>query len=258
MLDCHLHSDFSTDSQAAPETVILRAIESGLKHIALTDHMDICTPRGSAFGPGAYFAKLAPLKQKYADRISIAIGIEAGWTLQSQAEMRAIIDNHPFDYVINSVHLVNGGDCYWPPYFAGKTREAAYNAFFNTVVDSLDASFRYHTVGHINYIMRNAPYPDKIFDYADFAPVLDRLLGKLIALDKILEYNTSSPVTLPALNQIFARYYALGGRKAAFGSDAHAPARIADGYAQASKALKDIGFEYWTAVCGGKHMRFEI
>ena len=36
--DCHLHSDFSSDSSAAPRDIIERAISLGLRSICFTDH----------------------------------------------------------------------------------------------------------------------------------------------------------------------------------------------------------------------------
>jgi len=251
MIDCHLHTSFSPDSDTAPEALIERAIELGLKYIAVTDHTDI--NQNWRFDPAAYFAKLTPLKQKHANKIYVAIGIEAGWTPDSQAEMAGIINSHPFDYVINSVHAIKGSECYWRPHFKGRSRETVYNEYYEAITDSLDADFRFDTVGHLHYIMRNAPYPDRIFEYSDFAPVLDKLLGKIISYGKILEYNTNDPATFPAVDQIFARYYTLGGRKVCFSSDAHTADRVAYGYDRTVKALKGIGFGYWTAVQSGKH-----
>ena len=40
--DCHMHSFFSSDSEAPTEEMVKRAVELGLPAICLTDHYDIC------------------------------------------------------------------------------------------------------------------------------------------------------------------------------------------------------------------------
>ena len=53
--DSHLHTDFSTDSEAPVEAQMMRAIELGLKHMYFTDHMDVDFPGGQFVtkGPAA-------------------------------------------------------------------------------------------------------------------------------------------------------------------------------------------------------------
>ena len=42
------------------------------------------------------------------------------------------------------------------------------------------------------------------------------------------------------------RYYALGGRRITFSSDAHNKKSIGDRYELASNLVKEIGFTHWT------------
>ena len=48
MFDYHVHTSYSPDSQMLMETACSRAVELGLKEIAITDHIDIDWP-DSAF-----------------------------------------------------------------------------------------------------------------------------------------------------------------------------------------------------------------
>ena len=250
--DCHVHTAFSPDSNTAPEVAILRGIELGLQHIAITDHID--TMWGTTFDAPQYFLELTKLKEQYSSKIYVAIGVEAGWSPQSEAITAQIVDNYPFDYVINSAHSVNDSDCYHQPHFMGRSRETVYNEYYLYVAKMLDSSYNFHAVGHLDYILRNAPYPNKIFEYKDFADVLDTLLTKIITRDKILEYNTVSPVTTPSFEAIFRRFYKLGGRNVCFSSDAHTPGRIADGYSRVKELFDSIGYKYLTVVQDGKYV----
>ena len=44
--DCHLHTEFSTDSTIKMEVQIQQAIRLGMKHMCITDHMDMDFPGG--------------------------------------------------------------------------------------------------------------------------------------------------------------------------------------------------------------------
>ena len=44
--DCHIHTEFSTDSETKITDQVERAIELGLDHICFTDHMDMDYPEG--------------------------------------------------------------------------------------------------------------------------------------------------------------------------------------------------------------------
>ena len=72
--DFHTHCNFSTDSDATPEAMVWGAIEKGLTHLCLTDHMDLDYPGTSKtsplfeFDPTDYFAVLSPLKETCSEK----------------------------------------------------------------------------------------------------------------------------------------------------------------------------------------------
>ncbi len=64
-LDLHVHSKYSTDNDAEPEEMILRAVELGLQGIAFTEHYSYAASES-----------IEGLKKKYADSITIFRGVE--------------------------------------------------------------------------------------------------------------------------------------------------------------------------------------
>ena len=79
--DSHIHTSFSQDSSALPESQISQCIHLGMKELCITDHHDY------EFGPekeaflldfDAYLPYMQCLRQKYADRIQVNIGVELG------------------------------------------------------------------------------------------------------------------------------------------------------------------------------------
>ena len=44
--DCHMHTGFSSDSDAAPEAMAAQAVKLGMERICITDHFDMHSPGG--------------------------------------------------------------------------------------------------------------------------------------------------------------------------------------------------------------------
>ena len=83
----------------------------------------------------------------------------------------------------------------------------------------------------------------------------------IVAKDKILEVNTSARGAgsdfLPD-RDVLERYYALGGRKVSFASDAHAVSRILYGREKVASVLREIGFPHITVPVRGQHLPAEF
>ena len=107
--DCHMHSFFSSDSEAPTEEMVKRAVELGLPAICLTDHYDMDYSTGEfQLDTPAYAAKIRELQEKYHDRIDIRFGVELGLQLHLKERMEEYVNAWPFDYVIGSMHVIDG------------------------------------------------------------------------------------------------------------------------------------------------------
>ena len=62
------------------------------------------------FDVDAYFQKLTRLREQYAGRIELRIGIELGLQPHAGAFCRKITETYPFDFVIGSIHVVDKKD----------------------------------------------------------------------------------------------------------------------------------------------------
>lgn len=109
--DCHMHSFFSSDSEAPTEEMVKRAVELGLPAICLTDHYDMDYSTGEfQLDTPAYAAKIRELQEKYRDKIDIRFGVELGLQLHLKERMEEYVNAWPFDYVIGSMHVIDGKD----------------------------------------------------------------------------------------------------------------------------------------------------
>jgi len=247
-----MHCNFSGDSKAAPEDMILAAIHKGLKGICFTDHIDWDYPGPTpfSFNGEEYFKTLMPLKEKYQEQLTIHIGVELGLQPHLKERYAAFAAEHEFDQVIGSSHVVHGFDPYYPEYYEGKTEDEAYLEYFESILENLEVFEDFDVYGHIDYVVRYGPNKNKYFSYEKYKTLIDEILRKIISMGKGIELNMSGyKYGLGHPNpteEILFRYKELGGEILTLGSDAHAPMHVAYDYYRIPRLLKDAGFDYFT------------
>ena len=126
--DSHMHTRFSTDSDADIRDMIESALKKGLRSICITDHIDKDYPLHEGASAESflvdldeYFLKLAEWKQAYGGEIQIRRGIELGLQPHLAGFYEELTNQYPFDFVIGSVHVVHGMDPYYGEIFEGRS-----------------------------------------------------------------------------------------------------------------------------------------
>lgn len=168
LTDVHTHSTFSADGETPLSGMLARAQELGIAYYGIAEHFDYdyladgILPEGKTvpmIDASAYFSEVRRLQESYAGRMHVLAGGEFGYTSNPAAHRmyQETIARFSPDFVVNSVHSVNGKDAWFSEYFAGKTREEAYRSYLEKVRESLDAPYPYDIVAHIGYVSRNAP-----------------------------------------------------------------------------------------------------
>ncbi len=266
LIDSHIHTSFSGDSDAPMEETILTAIAKGLTDICFTEHLDLDYPGGEDCPPDtflldidAYHHQFVLLQEKYADQIHLRFGLELGLQPHLAARHAALLREWPFDFVIGSAHVVHGRDPYYPSYYRGRQETDAYREYFTCVLENITAFESYDSFGHLDYVVRYGPTKDQHYTFAQYQDILDEILKRLALTGKALECNTGAiRCGLKELNPsllILKRFRQLGGEFVTIGSDAHTPDRLADGFERACGVLKQAGFSYYT-VYENRHPRF--
>ncbi len=277
LTDLHTHTTFSHDGENTPAEMLEAAQKAGIAFYGVSEHFDYdydgsllseevynYTRNGD---PAEYFHTLRHLQEDYEGVMNVAVGAEFGYSDKKdvQAQYLETYEKYRPDFVINSVHSINGKDFAYADYekeaeFYGN-KKSIYGQYLRLIRGSLDAPYPYDIVAHIGYAARYVKFEDKTFYLEEFGEQIDDILLTIIKKDKILEVNSANKTlpnpTLPA-RHIVERYFELGGRKVSFGSDAHFAARIADKREEVVKMLKEIGFTYITVPFRGEHIKVEI
>lgn len=264
LFDNHNHSQFSFDGKrTSVEKSARQAIASGLGGLAFTDHCDFFVPEMKAAQENlvSEVFDVAP-QQAEIDRVQAVLagegralkilkGIEVGMHEDCHEQIRKILKDNMFDQIIASVHYLDGIDPFYGGYYEGKTWKEAYGHYLETIWKEMIWLEDFDIMGHFDYVVRYAPYPEACLRYRDFSDLLDEMLRYLIHNGKALEINTKSyqpyhgrEVTLD--KDILCRYREMGGEIISLGSDSHDADRVGHNFVQSAEMLKSLGFR-WTA-----------
>ena len=261
--DMHMHTWFSTDSEACPRDMADEAVRKGLKTICFTDHFDkddLEWGEEGIFDVDAYFVEMQKLQEEYAGKLNIRIGIELGLRTYLKDYYEELTKKYPFDFVIGSVHNVpykkdaEGNILYTDPaaekLFTDRTDKKAYRLMMETTLENVRTSDCFQTLGHLDYVVRYGKSREKEYSYTDYADIIDEILKLLIEKEKGLEVNSAGlKYGLPFAHphpDVLKRYRELGGEIITIGADAHKPEHIAYDFAKAEEILKSCVFKYYT------------
>lgn len=247
--DYHIHTHFSTDSDALPREHVLAAITKGLDEICFTDHQDFAYPDCSFnLDADAYFLEIQQLKQEFKEQIVIKIGLEIGLDTDYINEINTFVKAHCYDYVIGSIHVIHGTEFYEPAaFFNNKIKEQAHKEFFLETLECIKTFDCYDCLGHLDYICRYGPYTDKSVDHDLYQAIIDEIFKVLIQKNKGIEVNTSGYKSrgdcgFPDFKQV-QRYYDLGGRVITVGTDSHTSDRVGENIERVIAVYKKTGFK---------------
>lgn len=226
MTDLHIHTSISFDSKEPAVNYLKVASARGNGALGFSEHYDYDAVLDGNRHPlpdlHAYFCGLDRLERLYPE-VKILRGIELGYVAEAVPHYNKLLAGKQFDYAIMSVHTLKGrGDCYFPEFYGGWTKEQAYRAYLSAVLESVRCDADFQIVGHVGYIARYAPFENRRLIYSDFADLIDEILLAVISRGLCLEINTKCKTEQFATDRsILERYVRLGGGKFTFGSDAH-------------------------------------
>lgn len=239
MFDCHVHTSFSTDCNMKIEDAISVSNEKGIGLI-ITEHMDLNfpVPDEFIFDIDKYFKNYNRFKT---DRL--LIGMELGMDPHIISEGKKI-SKREFDFIIGSVHILDGYDIYGGELYEGRNKKDVFEHYFRYMINCLESFNFIDSLGHIDFISRYANYPDREIYYEDYSDLMDEVLKVLARNEKSIEINTrrfNNKNAVENLLKIYKRFYELGGRTVTIGSDSHSPEfvgnRLKSGYEVAEQCL---------------------
>ena len=215
------------------EEFVRSAHRQGLEELGLADHDDFLKElRSLVSGPAREWVFSLPLR----------VGLEISYRPEREGEIRRLAQAYRFDYLIGSVHDLDGWPFDHPDYtegYAGWDADELYRRYFSLVVQAAGSGL-FDVVGHLDLI--------KVFGYRSRRPATELAEAALTAVkeaDLVVEVNTAGlfkPVgeIYPGPELLQACFNR--GIPITFGSDAHRPEEVGRSFSYAAELARRVGY----------------
>lgn len=255
--DLHTHHYRCGHAVGTIEEYIVAAIEADLHVIGISDHMPHVYSEKDQLLPGitmpkselqSYVAEVLQLKQQYAGKIDVLLGIEADYFAHHKQAYREALQLYPFDYIIGSVHFVEDESIFNEKRWEGLStveKTIVTDKYYKTIQGAVKSNM-FQVIGHLDAMKAN---------YPEFSSLPTNELDK--TLQVIGEYGVSMEVNTSGKTKKVGGWYPSDdileralfyGVDITFGSDAHDPSRVGDDFTLVEEKLKEIGYRAWCYV----------
>jgi len=240
MNDCHVHSNFSFDSDVPIKSYVESAIQYEYDAIFFTEHCEFI--ENNKFFEN-YIKEIEQLKYSHTLFIGAALEVDLPYIERIDKSILKKLDfslgsfhqlaQSPLEYYINLLDKLSDKD----------------------ILSSIDA------LAHIDFPLRNDDIARtfmKLYN-SDFEIILYRILKKLVDSNKVLEINISNlegnetRASMIFYCNIIQKYREIGGKYFCYGSDSHSLADFRLSYINRKKYLDSLKLNESDFVIFKKH-----
>lgn len=256
--DYHTHHRRCGHASGELRDVVEAALERNLAAIGLSDHAPMLFLQGDHPQPGTAMAKsefpgyvreMHDLKREYAQRVRVNVGVEADYVPGFVDAYRALLDGGDFDYVIGSVHFIDGWHLFQERRPEGATREDLWDRALVLTREAAETGL-FSMLGHLDVLKTKGHLPMQ-WD----TPTLHETLDAVKDANVAIELNTSgwrkrAAECFPSLGILTLA--AKRGIPVVLGSDAHRPQDVAADFDRAAALLRTAGYRELASFSNGQ------
>jgi histidinol-phosphatase (PHP family) len=225
-----------------------RALELGLPAIAFTEHAEWNTihPGQHSVDIAGYLDAIERCRAKFKE-LRILSGVELGEPHWFPRETAEVLAAGPLDQVHGSIHCVrmDGGvlDASQFRERAGPDFPDAVREYFRETLAMLESGLAFETLAHIDYPKRY--WQDGLQPYReqDYEAEIRAVLISAARTGRVLEVNTTRGRILCPDITVVRWWREVGGQAVQYGSDAHDPEKIGEGFKLAAQMVEAAGFK---------------
>ncbi|MCL5104301.1 MAG: histidinol-phosphatase HisJ family protein [Armatimonadetes bacterium] len=257
LVSYHVHSNLS-DGKYPIRDIVRAGVDQGLDELGISDHyvllpsdriVDWSMPPS---GLPAYIDEIRAAAEEASAKMTVRFGIEADFIPDTIEDLRGMLAEFPFDYVIGSVHYVDGFLVDADPKHWERISEAERNdvirGYWSRIAD-MAATRLFDFVGHLDLC--------KKFGYAPSIDVSDDIVAALDALARsrmAVEVNTAGwhvPAREVYPSPMILKSCFRRGIPALVTADAHDVAFLTRDFDRGKQLLRSVGYTE-TAVYAGR------
>jgi len=259
--DYHTHHERCGHAAGTLRDVVSAAASRGLGAVGLSDHAPLLSFEQdwplphiamacSSFP--AYVQEMHDIREEFAPRVRVKLGVEADYVPTHVGAYRDLLAPYALDYVIGSVHYVDGWSIFEPELPEGASREDVWARYLRLTREAAQCGL-FDILGHLDCLKTKGHLPREWLT-RDLMETLDAIAESGVAI----ELNTSGwrkPVAECFPSPEMLRLTAERGIPVCLGSDAHSPTDVGADFERAADLLRHAGYAT-LASFEGRERRF--
>lgn len=266
LLDYHVHSKLCGHGTGELEEYVRFAVQTGLPEIGFSEHIFMywlppeqrdpeLAMDESDFQP--YVKEVRRLQSAFPE-IRLRLALEADFIVGAEQQLKTVIDAHEWDYLIGSVHFVDGWGIDDERYKDGFNRwdiDELYACYFDHVCRAAETGL-FQVMGHLDLVKKFGHRPTR-----SAADLYERTARRLKTADVCIEVNTSGlrkPVGEIYPHPELLKACLQAGVPVTLGSDAHQPDRVGDAALLAVELLRDVGYTHIMRFAGQRREKVAL
>ena len=236
MIDYHLHVIAHGDRPMTVENILEYcevAKSRGLRQMGITEH--------DRYLDKIDLAAFQEAQEKYQD-VGLRLGIEIDFVPGAEERMDHDGNAFPYDYVIGSVHRVQGEEVDHPQHQEIYEKLETYELYERYYANVREAALsgRFEVLGHPDLIKIFRHFPDE-----DITPMLEETADAVAESGIVVDVNAAGlrkPVGEVYPSRRLLEMLHRRGVPIVLSSDAHAPGQVAMGYEKSLRLVYDVGY----------------
>ena len=232
--DYHIHPTIIQHPERF-DAYVQQALAKGIQEICVTDHMPISVSNAPDRIPDGmvknYCSKVRELARRYEGIISVKCGIEVDYHPSAMAEIKAVLDDGEFDYILGSSHM---------HLFYGEMEKHTWNEFAHSALENVLMAVEsglFDAVPHLDMYRWVFGLPQRFplirdeYTAEKHIKLIDQILTGIGETGMYLEINPHLAERDNDINRVYPEKCIVEkalekGVRFCYGSDAHAPASV--------------------------------
>ena len=236
MIDYHLHVIAHGDRPMTVENILeyLEVAKArGLKQMGITEH--------DRYLEDIDLSAFQEAREEYQE-VELRLGIEIDFVPGAEERMERDANALPYDYVIGSVHRVQGEEVDHPDHREIYEKLEPYELYERYYANVREAALsgRFEILGHPDLIKIFRTYPDQ-----DITPMLEETADAVAESGVVVDVNAAGlrkPIGEVYPSRQLLEMLHRRGVPIILSSDAHAPGQVALGYDKSLKLVHEVGY----------------
>ncbi len=267
VVDYHVHTARCGHAVGAMEQYVERAIQAGLTEMGFSDHLFLywlpADRRDPELGMAEweldfYVEDVERCRARYGRDIAIRLATEADFIPGHERELESILRRYDWDYVVGSVHFVDGWGMDDSRYMAGYDAwnvDALYRHYFDLIGQAAETRF-FDVMGHVDLVKKFGHRPTE-----NLSESYQGLGARLARAGVCVEVNTAGlrkPCAEVYPHPDLLRACREAGVPTTFSSDAHAPRDVAADFATAAGLMRAAGYRQFLRFAGRQRTAVDL